>query len=283
MSTQTVTSGGATAAGKNAAAIAATAPVRHRVPAIIRHSLVLAQRNLVKTMRTPEALLDVTLQPVIFLVLFTYVFGGAIAGGSQQDYLQFLLPGILAQTIAMSGIAIGVNLNDDVGKGVFDRFRSLPIARSAPLIGAVLADMVRYVLVFVMTLGFGLVLGFRPDASILEILAAGLVSVGFALALSWSSVWVGMLSRTTGAVQGIMMLILFPLSFASSAFVSPETMPSWLQTVTENNPLTHLVDTVRALLLNQPMGDSLAWTIGWSVGLVAVFFPLAMRAYKAKV
>lgn len=282
MSTQTLADG-RNAPGTTQAALAAATPVRHRVPALVRHSLVIAQRNLVKTMRTPEALLDVTLQPVIFLVLFTYVFGGAIAGGSQQDYLQFLLPGILAQTIAMSGIAIGVNLNDDVGKGVFDRFRSLPIARSAPLIGAVLADMVRYVLVFVMTLGFGLVMGFRPDASILEILAAGVVSVGFALALSWSSVWVGMLSRTTGAVQGIMMLILFPLSFASSAFVDPATMPAWLQTVTNNNPLTHLVDTVRALLLNEPMGDSLAWTVGWSIGLVAVFFPLAMRAYRKKV
>ena len=281
MSTQTLTGSGKAAVTQTA--IAATTPADHRVPAAIRHSLVLAQRNLVKTMRTPEALLDVTLQPVIFLVLFTYVFGGAISGGSQQDYLQFLLPGILAQTIAMSGIAIGVNLNDDVGKGVFDRFRSLPIARSAPLVGAVLADIVRYVLVFVMTLGFGYILGFRADASVFEVLAAGLVSVGFALSLSWSSVWVGMKARTTGAVQGIMMLILFPLSFASSAFVNPDTMPDWLQTVTDNNPLTHLIDTVRALLLNQPMGDSLAWTIGWSVGLVAVFFPLAMRAYRKKV
>lgn len=282
MSTQTLSTNGKTSATTSSALAAAT-PVRHRTPALIRHSLVLAKRNVVKTMRTPEALLDVTLQPVIFLVLFTYVFGGAISGGSQQDYLQFLLPGILAQTIAMSGIAIGVNLNDDVGKGVFDRFRSLPIARSAPLIGAVLADMVRYVLVFVMTLGFGYVLGFRADASVFEVAAAGIVSVGFALALSWSSVWVGMKSRTTGAVQGIMMLILFPLSFASSAYVDPATMPDWLQTVTNNNPLTHLIDTVRALLLDQPMGDSLAWTIGWSVGLVAVFFPLAMRAYKKKV
>lgn len=279
MSTHTLSTGNAAA---TQGALAATTPVRHRTPGLVRHSLVLAKRNLVKTMRTPEALIDVTLQPVIFLVLFTYVFGGAIAGGSQQDYLQFLLPGILAQTIAMSGIAIGINLNDDVGKGVFDRFRSLPIGRSAPLIGAVLADIVRYVLVFVTTLGFGYVLGFRADASAFEVLAAGLVSVGFALALSWSSVWVGMLSRTTGAVQGIMMLILFPLSFASSAFVDPATMPDWLQTVTNNNPLTHLVDTVRALLLNEPMGDSLAWTIGWSIGLVAVFFPLAMRAYRKK-
>ncbi len=282
MSTQTLTDqarAGRTAAG----ALAAPDAAKHRVPALARHSLVLAKRNLVKTMRTPEALIDVTIQPVIFLVLFTYVFGGAISGGTPQDYLQFLLPGILAQTIAMAGVAIGVNLNDDVGKGVFDRFRSLPIGRSAPLIGAVLADVVRYGLLFTMTLGFGYVLGFRPDASVVEIGLAGLISVGFALALSWASVWVGMLARTAGAVQGIMFMILLPLSFASSAFVDTSTMPDWLQTVSDNNPLTHLVNTVRALLLDQPMGDALVWTMAWIVGLVAVFFPLAMRAYRRKV
>ena len=142
-----------------APAIAATA--RPRRFALLRHSLVLARRGLITTLRTPEALADVTAQPIIFLLLFTYVFGGAISGGSQHDYLQFLLPGILAQTIAMGGIAIGVNLNTDIDKGVFDRFRTLPIARSAPLVGAVLADIVRYVIVCVVIIGFGYVLGFR--------------------------------------------------------------------------------------------------------------------------
>lgn len=251
-------------------------------PAVIRHSVVLAGRSLTKTLRTPEALLDVTLQPAVFLLLFTYVFGGAIAGGSQHEYLQFLLPGILGQTIALAGVAIGVNLCDDVGKGVFDRFRSLPIARSAPLVGAVLADVVRYLLIFVVTLGFGYVLGFRADATAIEVLAAGLISVGFALSLSWASVWVGMLARTPGAVQGIMMLILFPLSFGSSTFVQTSTMPDWLQAISDNNPLTHLVDTVRGLLLGQPMGSHLWWTLGWMVALVGIFFPLALRAYRRK-
>jgi oleandomycin transport system permease protein len=138
---------------------AAAATARPRRFALLRHSLVLARRGLITTLRTPEALADVTAQPIIFLLLFTYVFGGAISGGSQHDYLQFLLPGILAQTIAMGGIAIGVNLNTDIDKGVFDRFRSLPIARSAPLVGAVLADIVRYVIVCVVIVGFGYVLG----------------------------------------------------------------------------------------------------------------------------
>lgn len=275
MSTQTLTSG--------TGLPAAESTTSHRVPAIVRHSLVLAQRSLVRTIRTPEALIDVTLQPAIFLVLFTYVFGGAISGGSQHDYLQFLLPGILGQTIALGGVAIGVNLNEDVGKGIFDRFRALPIGRSAPLIGAVLADVVRYALVFVTTLAMGYILGFRAETGVLSVLAGGLLAVAFALCLSWASVWVGMKARTSGAVQGIMMLILLPLSFASATFVQSSTMPSWLQTIADNNPLTHLVNAERALLLGRPMGDDLWQTGIWMVGLVAVFFPLALRAYRRKV
>ena len=132
---------------------------------LVRHSTALAKRNLIGVTRNPEALLDVTLQPIIFILLFTFIFGGAIAGGSQHDYLQFLLPGLLAQTIAFGGVAIGVNLNSDIEKGVFDRFRSLPIMRAAPLIGSVMADIVRYVVVCVITLGFGYILGFRASTS----------------------------------------------------------------------------------------------------------------------
>src|ERR1700712_4435117 len=258
------------------------AATTHRVPAMLRHSLLLAQRSLVKTFRTPEALIDVTLQPAIFLVLFTYVFGGAIAHGSQHDYLQVLLPGILGQTIALGGIAIGVNLNDDVGKGIFDRFRALPIARSAPLVGAVLADVVRYVLVFVVTLATGYALGFRAQAGALDVAAGGLLAVGFALCLCWASVFVGMIARTSGAVQGIMMLILLPLSFGSSTFVKSDTMPGWLQAISDNNPLTHLVGAERALLLGDPMGSHLWQTFAWMAGLLVVFVPLSLRAYGRK-
>jgi oleandomycin transport system permease protein len=259
------------------------APTRHRLPAIVRQSLVIAQRSLVKTLRTPEALIDVTLQPVIFLALFTYVFGGAISHGSQHDYLQFLLPGILGQTIALGGIAIGVNLNDDVSKGIFDRFRSLPIGRSVPLVGAVLADIVRYLIVFVVTIGFGYVLGFRASTSVLDVAAAGVLAVGFALCLSWAAVYVGMIARTSGAVQGIMMLVLLPLSFGSSAFVPSSTMPGWLQTISDNNPLTHLVGAMRALLLGADMGSHLWMTLAWMAGMLVVFVPLALRAYGRRV
>src|SRR5580692_4829537 len=194
-----------------------------------RHSLVLAKRNMIKILRTPEQLIDVTLQPVIFLLLFTYVFGGALAGGSRHAYLQFLLPGLLGQTIAMSSISIGQNMNADIAKGVFDRFRSLPIGRSVPLVGAVLADFFRYLLLCVILVGFGYALGFRVETNFISLLAALGLSICFALAFAWVSLWVGMTVRTAGAVQGVMFLLIFPLSFGSNAFVQASTMPGWLQ------------------------------------------------------
>jgi oleandomycin transport system permease protein len=248
----------------------------------VRHSLALAQRNLIGVMRNPEALIDVTIQPIIFIVLFTYVFGGAIAHGSQHDYLQFLLPGILAQTIAFGGVAIGVNLNSDIEKGVFDRFRSLPIARAAPLVGSVLADVVRYALLCIVTIGFGLVLGFTAGTSALSVFAACLLAVAFALCLSWASVFVGMVARTPGAVQGILVLALFPLTFGSTTFVPADTLPGWLKAFTEVNPLTHLVGALRGLMLGGPVASDILWTLAWMAGLLAVFVPLALRAYRRR-
>src|SRR6185437_11064318 len=148
------------------------------------------KRNLVKTMRTPEQLIDVTVQPIIFLLLFVYVFGGAIGGGSQHQYLQFLLPGLLGQSIAMGSISLGQNMNADIEKGVFDRFRSLPIARSAPLVGAVLADFFRYLTLCVIFVGFGYVMGFRIATNPLALIAALALSIAFALCFCWISVWV---------------------------------------------------------------------------------------------
>ena len=246
---------------------------------LARHSGALAKRNLIGVARNPEALLDVTLQPIIFILLFTYIFGGAIAGGSQHDYLQFLLPGILAQTIAFGGIAIGVNLNSDIEKGVFDRFRSLPIARAAPLVGAVLGDVVRYGLLCIVTLGFGYVIGFRATTDPAQVLAACALAIGFALCLSWTSVYIGMIVRTPGAVQGVMFLVLFPLTFGTSTFVPVETLPDWLQTFTSLNPLTHLVGALRGLTTGGPVASDVLWTLGWMGAILAVFVPLALRAY----
>ncbi|MEV6800103.1 ABC transporter permease [Micromonospora rifamycinica] len=249
---------------------------------LLRHSLALAKRSLIKTWRTPEALIDVTLQPALFLVIFVYVFGGAVAG-STHDYLQFLLPGILAQTIATGCIAIGVNLNADIAKGIFDRFRSLPVPRSAPLVGAVLGDVVRYVIVTASTLGIGYLMGFRIESDPLRAVAGCLLAVLFALCLSWLPVFVSMKVRTPGAVQGLMFALIMPLSFASNVFVGAGTLPGWMQAVVTVNPLTHLVTAMRGLFLGTPVGNHVWWTLVWCAGFVAVFMPLALRAYRRKV
>jgi oleandomycin transport system permease protein len=248
----------------------------------IRHALVLAKRNLIKTARTPEQLIDVTLQPIIFLLLFVYVFGGAFGGGSRHAYLQFLLPGLLGQGIAMGSIALGQNMNADIEKGVFDRFRSLPIARSVPLVGAVLADFARYLILCVMFLGFGYAIGFRIETNPAALLGAIVLAIGFALCFCWVSLWVGLKARTSGSVQGIMFLLIFPLSFGSSAFVDPDTMPGWLQGWNTVNPITRLVDSMRGLMLGGPVFENLLITFGWMAGLLVVFVPLTLRAYKRR-
>ena len=182
----------------------------------------------------------------------------------------------------MGATAIGVNLNTDIEKGVFDRFRSLPIPRAAPLIGAVAADIARYAIVTVVTLATGMVMGFRIGTNPLFALAGCLVAVGFALSLSWVSVYLGMLVRTPGAVQGLMVLVVLPLSFGSNTFVKSSTLPGWMQGFVKVNPITQLASTTRGLFLGGPIADPLLWTAVWSVGLVAVFMPLAMRAYRRK-
>jgi oleandomycin transport system permease protein len=252
------------------------------VLALVRHSAALARRSLIKTLRTPEALIDVTLQPVIFLLLFTYLFGGAISGGDRHGYLQLLLPGMLGQSLAMGGIALGQNLNADIEKGVFDRFRSLPISRAAPLVGAVFADIIRYLTVCVVMLGFGAVMGFRITTGLVPTLAAIALSIGFGLCFCWISVFVGMLVRTSGAVQGVMFLLVFPLAFGSNVYVPTASLPGWLQAFVHVNPMTPLVSTVRGLLLGGPVATHLLWTLVWMAGFLVVFVPLALRAYARR-
>lgn len=249
----------------------------------VRYALVLAKRNVIKITRAPEQLIDVTLMPIIFLLLFNYVLGGAIGGSiGGGNYLQYLLPGILAQTLAMSSVAIGQNMNADIEKGVFDRFRSLPIGRAIPLVGAVLAEFFRYVTVCAITIGFGYVLGFRVETTALAALAAVGLCVAFALAFAWLSVWVGMLVRTSGSVQGILMMLVMPLTFGSNVFVKASSMPGWLQAFVKVNPLSHLVSSVRGLLLGGPVASDVGWTFAWIAGLLVVFFPLALRAYSRR-
>ena len=261
--------------------LTAPASIAPRPFGLVRHSLALARRSVLKTLRTPEQLLDVTLQPIIFVLVYVYLLGGAISG-STDSYLQFLLPAIMVQTVMFAGMATGVNLNTDIGKGVFDRFRSLPIGRSAPLIGSVAGDLIRYVVAIASLLVFGSVLGFRFQTSAVEVLAACLLTVLFAFCLSWAFVLIGMLMRSPGGVQGTAFLILFPLTFGTSMIAPKETMPSWLQTWVDVNPVAHMMDASRALMLGGPLGNHVVWVLVWSVGFLVVFAPLAVRAYRRR-
>ena len=249
--------------------------------ALLRHSMALAGRNLRKIQRTPEQLIDVTIQPIIFVGMFVYLFGGAVAH-STHDYLQYVLPSIMVQTVMFSTVSIGVNLNTDIQKGVFDRFRSLPIARSAPLIGAVTADLVRYTVAIASTMVFGVIIGFRVQTDPFRAFGALLLVELFALSLCWVSVFLGMIVRSPGAVQGIGFLALFPLTFASSTFVPVGTLPGWLQAFVHINPVTHLLAAVRGLMLGGDVAWPLTQSLLWSAGLLVVFFPLALRAYRRR-
>jgi oleandomycin transport system permease protein len=251
------------------------------LPAPVRHSVTLAWRTLLRIRRTPEQLLDVTLQPPIFILLFVYVFGGAISG-TQHDYLQYVLPSLMVQTAVFGTIAIGANLNDDIKNGVFDRFRSLPISRSAPLVGAVLGDVVRYSIAILVTMGFGMALGFRVGTDPLQAFAGCLLVLGFALCLCWVFIFIGMLVRESGAVQGLGFLVLFPMTFGSTTFVTADTMPGWLQAWVKVNPVTHLNEAVRSLMTGGPVAAPLAWSVGWAILFLVVFAPLAVRAYRRK-
>ncbi|GAA1421267.1 hypothetical protein GCM10009662_78630 [Catellatospora coxensis] len=201
----------------------------------------------------------------------------ALVAGSQHAYLQFLLPAIMVQTAMFASTAIGVNLNSDIKKGVFDRFRSLPIARSAPLIGAVAGDVIRFVVAMVVLIGFGSALGFRFGNGPLLGLAACLLVLVFSFCLSWTSVLIGMLVREPGAVQGISFLIMFPLTFGTNMMVPTDTLPGWLQAWVKLNPVTDVMAAARGLMLGGPIAAPVTSTLLWSAALLAVFAPLAYR------
>jgi oleandomycin transport system permease protein len=247
------------------------------------NSLTLAWRNVAQLRHSPEKLLDVILMPIVFLVLFLFVFGGAVAG-STHAYLQELLPGLVAQMAMFATMTLGTGLCEDIHKGVFDRFRSLPVARSSPLVGAVLGDSVRFVAVMAVLTGFGTALGFRFHAGLLPILAAYGLAYVFYLAVCWISVLLGLVAPSPQTVQGIAFIWTMPLTFGSSVLLAnTRTMPGWLQAWVKVNPVTHLADAVRALTLGGPVGDNVLITLAWAVGIVVVIFPLAMRMYARRV
>ncbi|QTN01123.1 MULTISPECIES: ABC transporter permease [Sediminibacillus] len=247
----------------------------------VRNSFIMAIRGLIKIRRTPEQLFDVTLQPIIFTLMFTYIFGGAISG-DVQSYLPVIIPGILVQTVITTSIVTGVQLREDMDKGVFDRFKSLPIARIAPLAGALLADSIRYTIATVLTFTMGYVMGLRPEGGLGYVLIAALLVIGCAWAISWIFAFFGVIARTASSVQGISMIVLFPLTFLSNAFVPAETMPDWLQWFVKINPISHLVTAVRDLINAGSIGWDFTLSLVGAAIIVAIFAPLTVRTYMRK-
>ncbi|GII27460.1 ABC transporter permease [Planotetraspora mira] len=263
-------------------ATGAVAAPRISPSATLRHTMTLSWRSLVQIKHNPMELLDLSVQPVMFLLLFTYVFGGAIAG-STGDYLQFALPGLVAQNMLFASMTTAVGLNTDITKGVFDRLRSLPIARSAPLAGRIVADTLKQVWAFALFLGLGLVLGFRVHTGLLGVAGALAVLLAFALAMSWVAVLVGLRASDQEKVQILMFSLMMPITFTSNAFVRTDTMPSWLQKWVEVNPVSHLSDAVRGLLSGGPVASHAGISLLWAVGIAVVFAPLSIRAFRNRV
>ncbi|HEU0248020.1 MAG TPA: ABC transporter permease [Gaiellaceae bacterium] len=238
-------------------------------------------RGMLKIKHVPEQLLDVTLTPVLIVFLFTYMFGGAIAG-STGDYLQFLLPGMLVMSLLFSTIYSGVALNTDATTGVVDRFRSLPISRPSPLIGAVLGDSVRYLIGASVIVALGVALGYRPEAGFPGVLMAVALVVAFAFGLSWLFGAIGLLMRAPRAVSAAGNMALFPLVFLSNVFVEPDTLPGWLETVVNVSPISHLVTAARGLMDGTFAGLELTFSLGTAAVLTAVFVPLTTYLYGRK-
>ena len=241
--------------------------------------LVLAKRNLVQIPRVPELLVFATIQPVMFVLLFRYVFGGAIDVGS-TSYVNFLMAGIFVQTVAFGSLTTGVGLAEDLQKGLVDRFRSLPMARSAVLTGRTIADLVRNMFVVVVMLIVGLLVGFRPEADVTGWAGAMGLMLLLSFAFSWIGATIGLLMRSVEAVQSAGFIWLFPLTFASSAFVQTDSMPGWLRAFAERQPITQVVDTVRGFLLDQPVGSHGWQALAWCVGILLIFVPLSVSLYR---
>ncbi len=247
---------------------------------LVGDTLVMAERNLVRLPRSPDLLIAFTIQPIMFVLLFAYVFGGAISTPG-YDYIDFLMPGIIVQSIAFGGFVTALGLAEDLTKGLIDRFRSLPTARASVLAGRTIADLVTNALSIVVLLGTGLIIGFNFHASAIEIAGGLLLLLLFGFAFSWIFALIGMSVSSPEAANGIGFTAIFPLTFISSAFVPVESMPTVLEKFAEVNPFTNVVDAMRALWLGAPAGDSVWLATAWSLALIAIFAPLAIRKYRS--
>ncbi|SDK27797.1 ABC transporter permease [Sediminibacillus albus] len=250
-------------------------------PNAFNSSVTFASRALLRIKHIPEQLFDVTVFPIIFLLMFTYLFGGAIAG-STSDYLQFLLPGILVMTVAQITMYTGIDLNNDIRKGIFDRFRTLPIWLPSALIGSLLVDAVRYTMASSIMIILGLILGFRPDGGFIGILGSVALLLIFCFSLSWVWTTLGLIMRSEKSLMMVSMTVLFPLTFVSNVFVDPETLPSWLQGFVDINPISLLVAAVRGLMHGGVTGAQVGWVLLASLIFIVIFAPMTMYLYRNK-
>ncbi|MFF2062806.1 ABC transporter permease [Streptomyces sp. NPDC058200] len=247
-------------------------------PSALAASAAFGWRAMLKIKHVPEQLFDVTAFPVMLVLMYTFLFGGALAG-STQEYVQFLLPGMMVMSVVMITMYTGIAINTDIGRGVFDRFRTLPIWRPSPMVGYLLGDMLRYAVASVVILTVGLILGFRPAGGVPGVLAGVLLLLVFSFAFSWVWTMFGLLLRSEKSVMGVSMMVIFPLTFLSSVFVDPGTMPGWLQAFVNNSPVTHLCEAVRGLMAGSWPGMDIARVLGWAGLFVLIFGPVTMRLY----
>ena len=261
-----------------AAAVAAARP-HVSLAETVGQTMIMAWRALKKMRRNPEQFFDVTVQPLLFTAMFAYIFGGAISG-NVHSYLPLLIPGIIAQTVLTTCMATGVQLREDMDKGVFDRFKALPMARIAPLAGPMIADLVRYLIAAGLTFVMGLIIGYRPGGGVFGVLGAILLAIFTGWSLAWVFTWIGTIAKSARAVQGMSMLILFPLTFLSNAFVPVTTLPGWLQAFVKVNPISHRVSATRALANQGAVTSEAGWTVLAGLVVIAVFAPLAVRSYR---
>jgi ABC-2 type transport system permease protein len=244
-------------------------------------SLTFAWRALLKIKHVPEQLADAIMIPVLFTVMFTYLFGGAMAG-STGDYLQFLLPGTMVFAVLLITVYAGVNLKTDVATGVVDRFRSMPIWRPALIVGGLISDAGRNLLAAGLVLALGLLMGFRPEGGAVGVLLAVALVLAFAFGLSWVWATLGLVLRTPSAISAVSFLVQFPLTFASNVFVDPQTMPGWLRTFVGVNPVSLLVDAVRGLMRGTAEPEQIGGVLLATILLTAIFGPLTMRLYRTR-
>ncbi|GHJ53804.1 transport permease protein [Nonomuraea sp. TT08I-71] len=244
-------------------------------------SVTFARRALLKIKHVPEQLADAIMIPVLFTVMFTYLFGGAVVG-STREYLQFLLPGTMVFAVLLITVYAGVNLKSDITSGVIDRFRSMPIWRPALIVGGLISDAARNLLAAGLVVALGLAMGFRPDGGVTGVLSAIALVLVFAFGLSWVWATLGLLLRTPSAISAVSFLVQFPLTFASNVFVDPRTMPGWLRAFVEVNPVSLLVDAVRGLMHGTARPGQIGGVLIAAGLLVAVFGPLTMRLYRTR-